>query len=365
VTGRLVPHHGIGGAIGAESESLSCAETTVGHVLRGAGYHVAHVGKWHLDAMDEGALIGPLAHGFDRFLGATANFDAAWATDGLGQNYRNWERVVDGLPTRIATYATTRNVDDALALANALPEPWWITVAFNAPHAPYHQPPTELLSGGPPGVDDVSAYRAAVEATDTEFGRLLDGLSGDVRARTQIWWTGDNGSPDDILGVPAKATPYETGTHVPLVVAGWGVAEPGRRSDHLIQVADILPTVAAQSGGSFSDAWWASLDGVSHAGVLSDPAALPAREFAYNGTSNVGDGVIVQESSFTRDDRWKLVRFFSIAYGADWWELYDMDGAGEADDLLLSPLSDEAVDAFDRLLAAHAAIWEPRPPAAP
>lgn len=368
MTGRHPPHNTIGQAMSPDDPSLPCNEYTAATVLRTrAGYRTAMVGKWHLDALDEAGAIGPLVHGFDHWKGTLGNLSAGWATDGLGQNYFDWERIDQGVPGRDPQFATTTNVDDAIAILSDLREPWVLVLAFNAAHAPYQRPPEHLLSGGPlpEDSDDVTNYRAAIEAADTELGRLLASFGPGKALRTQTWWLGDNGTPESIVPPPAKGSPYEAGVHVPFVVSGAGIVEPGRRSSHLIQPADFLPTAMTQVDANASAAWWASLDGVSQHAVFASPDALPARATAFGGTHTIKGGVLAKDSSYVHGERFKLVRRFAVEFEDDSWELYDMLGAGEAEDLLLAELSPEAAVAYDTLVAAHATVWEARPPAPP
>lgn len=61
-------------------------------------------------------------------------------------DYFSWPRTVDGVTATSTTYATTQTVDDTIAwLAEQGPDqPWMVWLAFNAPHAPFHAPPSEL-----------------------------------------------------------------------------------------------------------------------------------------------------------------------------------------------------------------------------
>ena len=51
----------------------------------------------------------------------------------------------DGSVVRSDVYNTTDTVDDAIARVEAMPEPFFLWVAFNAPHTPLHAPPAELV----------------------------------------------------------------------------------------------------------------------------------------------------------------------------------------------------------------------------
>src|SRR6185295_655571 len=116
----------------------------------------------------------------------------------------------------------------------ALPEPWFVYLAYNAPHAPWEDPPPELDPD--PGGSVADRYDAALIGVDHELGLLLSHLDPAVRARTTIVVVGDNGTPSEVLreGEPedeAKLSMLEGGINVPMIVAGPDVARPGSESD--------------------------------------------------------------------------------------------------------------------------------------
>lgn len=367
MTGRLPTHTGIGQALASRGQGLSCLEHLAPAVLADhAGYYSALFGKWHLDTFDSGDLLGPQIHGFDVWAGAFANFDEAWTTDSLPQTYFDWERIYNAVPGRVSTYATTTNVNDAIAVLPTLPEPWLGVLAFNAAHAPYHRPPDQLTTLDPDvEATSVQKFKAAIEGMDTELGRLLETLDPSVVARTQVWVMGDNGSPEDIVGIPAKGSVYETGVHVPLIISGAGVGEPGRRSDHLVQAADFLPTATTLGSADVSAAWLASIDGVSIHAVLESASAPSARSTVWDVRYRYEGTVLHMEQSYGRGNRYKLVRQYNIDDPTDAWELYDMEVDGETTDLNLAPLSAEAQQAYDELVALRDTSWAEKPIAKP
>jgi arylsulfatase A-like enzyme len=225
-------------------------------------------------------------------------------------------------------------------------EPWLLVVAYHSPHKPIHEPPehlvTEPVAEGAPVVEK---YRAMLEATDAELGRLLRSIDREVLARTTVVLTSDNGtSPpgadEDDLG-RVKSTLYEGGVHVPLVFAGAGIGSPGARTDALVHVVDLLPTFAAWAGAPPAT----ELDGVDIGALIDDPT-LPGPVNVRTRWAPEGP---IEEAA--RDDRYKL----AFENGAE--RLHDLDA--DPDELvnLLDeepwPLDVQA--AYDRLQAALAA----------
>ena len=165
-----------------------------------------------------------------------------------------------------------------------MPQPWVLYLAFNAPHQPFHAPPQSLHTYhlyGAPNATPSQHYRAAVQAMDTEIGRLLASLSPTTRARTTIIFTADNGSPNEAVTAPfepgkAKGTLFEGGINVPLIVSGPGVRQPGRECAHLINSVDVYPTVIESAGLDLATALAGPRSTATASAVLTDTRAVPA-----------------------------------------------------------------------------------------
>ncbi|MFT4624269.1 MAG: arylsulfatase A-like enzyme [Myxococcota bacterium] len=371
LTGRHARRTGVGVRIGTlfDAWELPLEERLVPEVLTESplDYTSVALGKWHLASNGSAsAWEHPLLQGFAHHRGAFGNLQFGHEPPDAPLDYYHWSKLIDGVPGYSDVYATTDTVDDALAQLDALPEPWFLYVAFNAPHDPFHFPPLRLIET-PIGLDatDAEKWAAAVEALDTELGRLLDGMAPDVRDRTTVVFMGDNGWPEEAVTDPfdplrAKTTLYEGGVHVPLIVSGPAVASPGSMSDALVSDVDLLPTVAELAGvrvpradGLPVASPWPelALDGESWVGLLDDPSAPAQRSHVYlerfspNGEEADWD----MDETGIRDARWKLIR-----YTAGVEELFDLTATPlvDGDDLLLAPLSDDAADAWTRLSAA-------------
>ena len=195
--------------------------------------------------------------------------------------YWDWDKYVDGEVAREDTYATTDSVDETLRAMEELAEPWFIWLAFNAPHRPFHAPPKHLHSfdlKGPPERSPVAHMKAMTEAMDTEIGRLLESVD---TTRTTVIFIGDNGTTGEATDAPfdpahAKGTLYEGGVHVPLIVAGSRVTRPGTECAALVCATDIFPTVRDIAG--LGDV---ARDGVSILPYLSDPDLPSLRDYLY------------------------------------------------------------------------------------
>jgi len=234
LTGRYAFRHGIGTPAGA---TLPADEFTLPEAFAAAdsNYAVASFGKWHLG----GGVTGPeTLGGWSEFRGALSNLNDYW----------DWNKTINGTTTPVTnTYATSDQVDDAIAFVNAQgTTPWFSWLAFHAPHGPFHDPDPSLLPSGATGTTTRDLYEKALEAMDTEIFRLLQSVD---LSKTNIILIGDNGTPANVAQAPfgpgnAKATLYEGGLHVPMIAFGPDVPAGGA-NDSLVHCADVYSTVLA------------------------------------------------------------------------------------------------------------------------
>ena len=268
-----------------------------------ATYRNAVIGKWHLGGGGGGANADhPNQLGVDYFAG----------TLGGGVNaYTNWQRTINGVTTTSTSYITTELVDLSVDWINQQTEPWFLWLAFNAPHTPFHLPPANLhtrtLSSDQASIDanPDAYYFAALEAMDSEIGRLLAAMSAEDRANTVILFIGDNGTPARVSQSPfgrnsAKGSIYQGGINTPMFASGIGV-RTGEREDALINGTDFFATVAELAGIDVPTV----NDSVSFADRLGD-AGAPERSFAYSELINDITGA---EAWSVRDTRYKLIQY--------------------------------------------------------
>lgn len=191
--------------------------------------------------------------------------------------HTTWTRYDDGVVTESSGYPPQEIVDTAidwLAEMESETEPWFAVVALPLAHQPFHVPPAYMLPQGypapptsPPFAKRRGQYEAMIAALDFGVGLLLEKV--DLKETTVIF-VGDNGTPALATpgGIKAKGTTFERGVNVPLIVAGAGVAEPGRVSDLLVHAVDVFATVNG-----------AGPDGLSLEGVLENTDLSPVREY--------------------------------------------------------------------------------------
>ena len=335
LTGRYGFRTGIGNVITSAlgMDGLLLEEWTLPEVLRLATagtYRALALGKWHLGSPDQG-LWHAVDSGFELWAGSPENL----GDPGDENAYYHWLKAVAGKLTTVDRYATTDTVNDTLRAVQALGErPWFLYVALNAAHVPFHAPPPELhdfpLSGDP---DDtpVEHHKAAVQALDSELGRLLQGIDPSVLARTTVIVVGDNGTQPPATEPPfipehGKGTLFEGGIRVPLIVAGAGVAPQarGRACAALVNTTDLFRTVLELCGVQARDVIPPDvpLDSLSLRPYLADPGLDSRRRFAYAEAfkPNHPAGSYTKLKRAMRGERYKLAR--NVLDGTD--RLYDL-----------------------------------------
>lgn len=220
-------------------------------------YANAFIGKWHMSGPDAD-LNAPSALGVQYFAGFMA---------GGVRNYFDYPMIEQGVKTRGTQYTTTAFTDKAISWIQGQKSkdpnrPWFMWLAYNAPHAPFHMPPRELindktLSGTDEDIKNNPRkyYFAALEALDREMGRLLTSISPEVLANTTIIFVGDNGTPKEVIQAPysaekAKASVYEWGVWGVLAVTGKGVTRSDVHDPALINATDLYATIADLAGSN-------------------------------------------------------------------------------------------------------------------
>lgn len=278
LTGRYSFRTGVGDVIDGSNPKLSLTENIIPKVLNTYlpnGISKALFGKWHLTANGPAGYDYPRTMGFDHFEG---NLQGA-----LVNGFSNWTKITNGVNTTSTNYATTENVNNAIAYLTSQntanpTKPFYLQLAFNAPHTPLHLPPANLLttahslSGLQAHIDanPVPYFKTMVEAMDNEIGRFFDYLIASGKwNNTDIIFIGDNGS-DALVAqtTPAKGSVYQGGVSVPFIISGPSVVSPNRTSDAVVNTADLFATILEL----FGDTAWPTQIGST---VVDSKSLLP------------------------------------------------------------------------------------------
>lgn len=250
-TGRYSFRTGVGNVVGGTGGSgqLDTAEKCIPKLLHQFNPAIpkAQFGKWHLQVQTSSSLLYPNKMGYDYFAGEFS---------GAITDYYNWSKVTNGVTSTCTVYATTENTNDGIKwVRSQTTSPFFAWFAFNAPHTPYHLPPAGFYNGpalsgatGDINTNPKKYFKADLEALDHEIGRLFDSLKVMNKFdSTNFIFIGDNGNAMQSAQISninkAKGTVYQYGVHVPFIVSGPSVVNPGRVSAALINTADIFATV--------------------------------------------------------------------------------------------------------------------------
>jgi arylsulfatase A-like enzyme len=225
-------------------------------LLKNNGYATALVGKWHLGYKPEHS---PNAHGFDYFYGFKSGYHDYYTHNGgdgepdLWENDRPIER--DGYTTDLVTERAIRFMEQ-----HARREPFFIDIAYNAPHWPYQVPgkpsvaPDDARHVMPqdPATSSRADYVAMVEHLDRRIGEVLDALDRlSITRETIVIFTNDNGgewlsSNSPLFG--RKWTVWEGGIRVPALVRWPGRIPAGKVSDQVGITMDLTASILAITG---------------------------------------------------------------------------------------------------------------------
>jgi arylsulfatase A-like enzyme len=203
--------------------------------------------------------------------------------------------------------------------------PWFLYLAFNAPHTP-HEPTPERLARFASITNPVrQKYAAQVSLMDDAIGETLAALreTGQER-RTLVFFFSDNGGPVTVNGSDntplrgAKGMVYEGGVRVPFVVAWPDRLAAGRTDDRPVSSVDVFATALAAAGVAMpTDRKYDSVNLLPY--LAGEKAGAPHDRLYWR------SGALLA----VREGGWKLVRG---AGPAD--ELYDLStDAGETRNL--------------------------------
>ena len=313
---------------------------TMADRMRAAGYRTGMVGKWHL-----GTKPGqqPLDRGFDEYFGFLRG--SSWYLPQAGQ--KSIAQIIEGRKAvPVGGYLTDAFGERAVRfITENQAKPFFLYLAFNAPHSPYEAPAKEIAKFGHITDTKRRTYAAMVSIMDRNIGRVLAALkTAHLEQNTLVVFLSDNGGPGDGYSnnTPLrgwKGETFEGGIRVPFVMQWPGTIKPGQTVDMPVSSLDLLPTALAAAGQPIP----APLEGKSLLPALRGEAPFPARTLAWRFVF----GPAVAKSPWAiRDGNWKLVQGSAASSEV---QLFDLSqDASEANDL-----STARTDIRERLQKAH------------
>ena len=278
---------------------LSTSETSLFKYLKeNSDYNSALIGKWHLSGK-------PPDHNHPSNMGI--DYYAGIIGGGI-QNYNSWSFSKNGNSSQSTEYSTTKLTNEAIEWINNQDSSWFLWLAYNAPHTPFHVPPQNLHSHGQLDSNSSSIdanplpyYLAMIESIDTEMGRLTESINEEVLNNTTIIFIGDNGTPNQVAqqfnSRRVKGTLYKGGINVPMIISGNQVSRKNEEENALINTTDLFTTISELCGINNLN----MNDSKSFKKLLNNSFDSSSREYVY---SEIGN-----ENYTIRNSTHKYIRF--------------------------------------------------------
>jgi arylsulfatase A-like enzyme len=341
---------------------------TLAEALRDVGYRTGHFGKWHLGWPP----YNPENHGFDfsfppnQSWPSPPNYFAPFRKD-----------AVKDIP-ELRDAPEGKHIDE-IVVEQALnfirrnrTQPFFVNLWLFSVHAPFqgredliakYRQKAERMPNNPQRNPIMGAM---IEAMDNCVGMFLHGLEEmGLMDNTIIIFTSDNGGNmyDRVdLGLPptnnsplrnGKASLYEGGTRVPLIVVWKGRIKPNSISDAIVSSIDFYPTLVEIAGAKVPKGH--VVDGVSLLPVLLGQGSLQ-REAIFCHFPHYAPATGTVPGVWVRKGDWKLIRFFCDNDDqTDRFELYNLrEDIGETNNL--ADKHPELVRELNALIDRH--LWE-------
>ena len=322
---------------------LEPSEYTLAEAFRDAGYRTAHLGKWHLGLTEP---HWPEQQGFAFAFhgkpdpGPGGSYFAPY-------KFRDYQSFKDG---PAGEYIVDRVTDEAInfienrVLGNdSGTKPFYVNIWQYGVHGPWGHKEAYTRAFAkktdPTGRQGNPIMASMLRSVDESLGRIVaalerlkltdntiilfasdnggnvhSNLPGDKREKKtdaiKDWrkWAGDRPPTSNAPLRAGKATLYEGGVRVPLIVAWPGKIPAGVRTDTLASSIDFYPTLMELTGVTPKEAQ--KFDGISLAPVLLHNRQLE-RDTLFNYFPHGGGarppGVTVRQGD------WKLIRWFQTS----------------------------------------------------
>lgn len=313
LTGRYPRHAGVPNLLKLRSAGLGLNQLTLPQVLKSAGYRTGLVGKWHLGGKEG---YRPNQRGFDDFFGFLegnvdyfSHLQLYRSKKPLHDLWRNRQR-----ERRDGEYMTDLITRESQAfLEKHRGAPFFLYVAYNAPHYPLHAP-KKYFDRFRHLPKQRQTYAALLAAVDDSLGELLHTLDQlDLAEDTFVVFMSDNGpfnearnfleeEPDKVF-LDSSAGPYrghkgslfEGGTRIPALMR-W----PGRIPNNSVVrdkaiTMDLFPTIAKLAGVTLPEDY--AIDGKDILSLLQGKAPSPHQTLFWE----------YRNQSAVLEGKWKLI----------------------------------------------------------
>jgi arylsulfatase A-like enzyme len=261
------------------------------NLMENAGYETFMAGKWHVKVEPDsifqhtghirGGMPNQSPEGYNRPQGPGDKAWTPWDTrfGGYWEGGKHWSEVL--ADEAVSFLERSRDSDD----------PFFMYVAFNAPHDPRQSPkayvdmyPLENISlpasflplypdmeriGCGKGLRDErlapfprteyavkvnrQEYYAIISHMDSQLERILEALeTSGKRGNTYVVFTADHGLSCGNHGLMGKQNMYDHSIRVPLFVCGPNIPR-GKRVEADVYLQDVMPTILELAGAEIPD----------------------------------------------------------------------------------------------------------------
>ena len=261
------------------------------HLMEKAGYRTFMAGKWHVKVAPDsifqhtghvrGGMPKQSPEGYNRPKSPEDKEWTPWDTrfGGFWEGGKHWSEVL---------------ADEAVSFlkgSNETNDPFFMYVAFNAPHDPRQSPrefvdmyplenisvpasyqplyPNKELIGCGEGLRDErlapfprteyavqvnrQEYYAIISHMDSQLERILEALEASgKKENTYVVFTADHGLSCGNHGLLGKQNMYDHSMRVPLFVAGPDIP-PGKQIEADVYLQDVMPTILEMAGAGVPD----------------------------------------------------------------------------------------------------------------
>ncbi|WP_244307292.1 sulfatase family protein [Flavobacterium fluviatile] len=241
-------------------EGIPLSETFMSKVLQESGYYTGAIGKWHLGAVP---AFHPNKRGFDDFFGflggghnyIPSDYRAKYDKQIAAGNKNIWDYLTplehngkDMYETEYITDAFSREAVRFVGEASKKGTPFFLYLAYNAPHTPLEAKKEDLKMFESIQDKDRRAYAAMVYAVDRGVGKIVAALKANKQyENTLIIFLSDNGGRSDkgANNFPLqgdKGDVLEGGFRVPMFFHWPNHVPAGKRFDYNVSSLDFYPT---------------------------------------------------------------------------------------------------------------------------
>ena len=282
---------------------LPITESTLANKLKSLGYATGLIGKWHLGVKPK---FHPLKRGFDEFWGFL---------DG-GHDY--FLAKPDGSGMETAIQCNYKNPDPLSYMTNDIGNecvdfvkrhknhPFFLTAAFNAPHAPMQAMDEDLKLFSHIKDKLRQTYCAMVYRLDQNVGKIIKVLQEQgLERNTVIVFISDNGGPANSISNGSvnaplrgqKTTLLEGGIRVPFFLKWPARINGGKKITDPVSTLDICPTFINAAGGTVSEKdHYTGIDIFPY--LTNQTKKIPHQTMEWLYTASIA----------IRDGDWKLIR---------------------------------------------------------